>query len=219
LQINRITASRPKGRSGNKTKNKKMHTQEKTTLPNWDTDFSTYYWCIYLDKNKNKVPTMWGYSKRIGQRENTDTIALLQRIIARLYRNGYFEKMEYISIYKRTNDRIIDKSRNPVILNLYPKHYNITSLSQANHDIILKQQGKFLENFYAYIREGKDVSALVSGRRMKTHESFLNVLEQSSKIRTVGELYTHAGSCLTHGHPEGEVMHFVNKFKEMRGWK
>lgn len=182
----------------------------------WDTKSSTFYWSIQLDPShpKNTISLLTGYSKVEGQAESSDKETMLKRKIINLYTNGYFARMRQINIFQNTGV-FIDKSLDPCIIQLFPKHYNI---DPANHQAVYKRYGAFLEDFYQRINANKSLdNILPQTRRIRSQDQFLDINAYSFK--GPANLYSHAARLLLHGHAEGAVNHFIDSYKKKMQWK
>jgi hypothetical protein len=184
---------------------------------NWDKFYSTYYWKIYLDenhpKNSTSVEFLQGYSKVENQRESADSTHLLKTKIFNLYKNGYFERAKKIEIYQRL-DEIINTKNDIKILILKPKEYQI---NPDYSDIIFKNFGLFLEDFYNRIIKAAPMDNIVTYKRKAVNNTdFLNV--NTVKLNNLQQLYSYAARLSLNGHPSGEVTHFINKYKEKKQW-
>lgn len=185
--------------------------------PNWDIHYSTYYWEIYLDPlhklNNPNVEKLTGYSKKEFQNEGQDIVHLLKSKIFNLNKNGYFERMKKIIIYSRHGE-MIKKKTDPDILILFPNSFNIPN---ENHDYIFKRFGAFLHEFYLRKRDNKSMEGLIPKLRQRTsNDSFLDCTKQN--FSSLSQLYTYCGRLLLHGHSEGEVNHFITKYKTLKNW-
>lgn len=187
--------------------------------PQWDTLHSSYFWIIYLNPNyegarTNTTDKLTGYSKRVGESENQDKDQLLKRKIINLFQNSYLDRSLKIEFYARTGFAI-DKSKDPLILTLYPTYYDIAEL---NHEAVLKRFGVFLKQFYdEKTKTAPDFKKLLPGaRKMVSKDEFLNI--DKYDFKTLSQLYGHATRLLTHGHPIGEVNHFINEYKARKQW-
>lgn len=181
----------------------------------WDAIYSTFYWNIYLDpmNSRNSTPVLTGYSKKEGEREAQDKDQMLKRKILNLFINGYFNRMERMEIFMRT-EFCIDKRRDPKILILYPRHYDIPEL---NHDVVFKKYGVWLKEFYDRINERKSMAGILpKGRSQMSHDDFLK--PENFKFPTVAHLLSHAARCITNGHAPGEVNNFIIKVKSLNNW-
>lgn len=184
---------------------------------NWDKFYSTYYWKIYMDqnnaKNSNSVEFLQGYSKVENQRESADTTHLLKTKIFNLYKNGYFERSLKIEIFQRLDD-IINTKNDIKILILKPNEYQI---NPDYSDLIFKNFGLFLEDFYNRIKKAAPMENLVTYKRKPINNTdFLNV--NTVKLANLQQLYSYAARLSLNGHAAGEVTHFINKYKELKQW-
>lgn len=185
--------------------------------PDWDKLYASYFWKINLDPNN---PNNWqeyliGYSKRKNQNEAEDKDELLKTKIVNLYNNGYFSKFLSWEIYMRTG-AVIDKSRDPKILILYPRHYDIPPL---NHDAVYKKFGRWLDELYAAIKNNHDVRKLLkSNKKPISKDDYLNPQKVSGKIPDIATLYRYSGRLSEWGHAPGAIEKFIADFKEMKGW-
>lgn len=186
-------------------------------IPDWDKNYSTYYWEIFTDPfhklNSPNVEKLTGYSKKEFQNEGQDINHLLKSKIFNLNKNGYFERMKKIVIYERSGE-MINKRKDPDIIILYPTSYII---SPENHDFVFKRFGSFLNEFYLRKKENKSMEGLMPKlRQRQSSDDFLNVQKQN--FSSLSQLYTYSGRLLINGHTENEVLHFINKYKSIKGW-
>lgn len=181
----------------------------------WDTIYSTYFWKIHLDKDNpnNLAESLSGYSKKIGENEAQDKEYLLKKKIVNLYTNGYFTKATHIQFFCKVGP-LIDKSRDPKIITLYPTHYVI---EQFNFEIVNKKWGRWLTDFYFRINNNKSLDDILPAlRRPKSKDDYLDITKQH--FTSEAQLYNYCAKLSLHGHPPGEVKHFIEKYRELRKW-
>lgn len=185
----------------------------------WDMMYSTFYWKIHLDPNyewngqRNFQPWLFGYSKVCFQSEAEDKDYLLRKKIFNLFTNSYFKKMLKIEIWMRV-DPIVDKKRDPKILILYPKHFDIP---EDNYDYTYKRHGNFLHEFYDCLNAGKSVEHLQpKANNSVNKDEWLNIHKWN--FSDVKALWAHANRLIYNGHPEGAVKHFMSEYKSLKGW-
>lgn len=180
--------------------------------PKWSSEQATYCWDIWLDPNHplNDVEKLRGYSKAIGQSEAQDKDYLLQRKIAMLFRNNYFERMLQIDFFLTNGLNQYEK-----ILELYPRYYNIMEL---NHDVIWKKHGTWLQSLYERIKTGKGIEDIIPGvkRSVQNKDEFLD--PNRREFKDIAQLYTYAAKLSQHGHAPGAVHHFIDTVKRKKGW-
>lgn len=192
-----------------------MEATKKQKIGNWDTIYSSFYWQINLNRAHefNTAEKLTGYSKRVGESENQNKDLLLKRKIVNLLLNGYFNRMNSIEIFQRT-EFCIDKKRDPKIIILYPTHFDLPEL---NKELILKKYGAWLKQLYDFIQQKKDVRDLLpANKKPVSKEEFLNI--NRYHFTSVAQLYSHAARLLVNGHAEGQVNHFINSYKQLKNW-
>jgi hypothetical protein len=200
---------------------KKEPTQNQPTQnfnPNWDKLKATYYWRINLDPDykgvrPNRQAFIIGYSKKIGQSENSDKELLFRKKVTMLWQNGYLEKCTSIEFYARY-DVYINKATDPRMVELYPTFYNIP---EASHDWIYPIHGEFLHEFYECIKAKKDPLYLSASKHSPVpKDEYLN--PGRFHYRHVSEVYAHAARASEMGFAIGQVDAFVRTYKLLKGW-
>lgn len=192
-----------------------MQTNYKQSRGTWDTMYSTYFWKIHLDKTdpRNTAECLTGYSKMLNESEAQDKDYLLKRKIVNLFTNGYLTKATRIEFFARVGT-VVDKSKDPNILIVYPTHYDIPEL---NHSVIYKKFGVWLTDFFYRINNKKSMDDILPAiRKPKSKDDYMNI--ERHQFSTVAQLYTYSAKLLVHHHPQGEVDNFILKYKQKRGW-
>lgn len=173
----------------------------------FDSVNSTYRHQIYLTNGK----ILTGYSKGLNLPELKDKDTLIQRVIVRLYRNGYLHinsvgtPKETVCIHFYMNDPI----DNDWIFTLFPNDYKVCPEWLDKYTFI-----NFLKRFYEQKRTGIERKNLVKEPRQK------DFLSLSIKFDTIESLTDYCHD-LEHryGLPHGLVMKFYreqiqNNFKQ-----
>lgn len=193
-----------------------MNTPQQKKQLNWDKISASYYWVIYLNPNHkhNHVETLTGYSKVYDQREREDKSELLKSKILMLFQNDFLnpERVNKIDIYQRA-DELVNKKTDPLILTLFPDHYNINKLNEA---IILNKYGQFLEEFYKRVRYKLSMEGLVMSKRKPTNKD--EYLNPAKEFKSLQQLYSYAANLLRYGHAPGAVEQFIFKVKARYNW-
>lgn len=183
----------------------------------WDDIYATYYWYIHLDPKHpdNSTSLLTGYSKKNNQKEASDKVQMLKRKIVNLFNNGYFKRITKIEIKMRVDDWI-NKKYDPIILELFPTHYNIP---EANHDYTYKNFGTFLHEFYEAIRTRQPMDKVLppAKRTGASQDDFLNIHARNHS--TVAHLYSYASRLSRNGHAQGAVDDYIRKYKDLKQWK
>lgn len=193
------------------------HTPNNIYDPKWDKFHSTYFWKFFMDfKNpENRTPELTGYSKKEFQREAQDKQQMLKSKILNLFQKGYFNRMTKWEIQQRVGE-YIDPKRDPVILLLYPRTYEIPEL---NRETIFKQFAPFLNDFYNRIEKGMSMDGIITQRKSpKLSEDFLNPELVIHKLPTIKHLYSYMLTLSKHGHVDGAINQFYLKVKELKKW-
>lgn len=197
-------------------------TEFKKTGWGWDTKEASFYWNIFLDPNyispegyKNKISLMTGYSKKIGQSENLDRTRLLEVKLMNLHSNGYFTKALRIDWYMR-HANYINKATDPCILQTFAKSYTIPV---QNHEFVFNKWGKFLENFYYRVNNNLSLEGLVKKDYKKQISKDWFIDPANFNFKDVGQLYKHAATLSTQGHPDGAISAFIVKYKTLKQWQ
>ena len=193
-----------------------MNTPTQKKQINWDKISASYYWVIYLNPNHkhNHVESLTGYSKVYDQREREDKTELLKSKILMLFQNDFLnpERVLKIDIFQRA-DELVNKKTDPLILTLYPDHYNINKL---NETLILNKYGQFLEEFYKRLRLKLSMEGLVMSKRKPTNKD--EYLNPSKEFKSLQQLYSYAANLLRYGHAPGAVEQFIFKVKTRYNW-
>ena len=190
--------------------NKKSH--------RWDKAQSTYYWKIYFNLNNpnNHVADITGYCKVLGQDEAQDKIYLLQSKIEMLRQKDYLNhnRVTRIEVHQRV-DEIINSKTDPVILILFPTHYDIPL---QNREYVIKNFGSYLEQFYKLFLQNQSTQSLIRARKQpRSKDDFLN--PDIKQFRNLQQLYSYSARLLDNGHPVGAVNHFITQVKTRNNWE
>lgn len=121
--------------------------------PKGDNVFATWKATYYMTE-ENAVKEMKGYSKFLGQTENSDPASSLLGYIGRLISNGYLEKTYYMEFYTNAfyNDR-----RQELVVELTPDGYTLHGIATAYYPL-----KKMLDDAYARKRAGHDYKDVVA---------------------------------------------------------
>lgn len=185
--------------------------------PKWDKFESTFYWKLHMDaKNPiNRTALMMGYSKKEFQREAQDKQQMLKSKILNLFQHGYFNRFLKWEISQRVGT-YIDLRRDPIILILFPGSFE---MPEPNREVIWKQYGSFLTEFYNRKEEGKAMEGIIRDKKRPANaDDFLNASLQADKLPTIQHLYSYMLRLSKHGHPEGAINQFYLKVKDIKKW-
>jgi hypothetical protein len=185
--------------------------------PKWDKFHSTYFWKLHMDIKhpENRTPELTGYSKKEFQREAQDKEQMLKTKILNLFQKGYFNKIVKWEISQRVGE-YIDPRRDPCILILYPRTYEIPEL---NREAVFKKFAPFLNDFYNRIEKGMSMDGIITVRKStKSADEFLNVEQVIHKLPTIKHLYSYMLTLSKHGHADGMINQFYLQVKEAKKW-
>lgn len=166
----------------------------------FDSINSTYKHEIYLSNGK----ILTGYSKGLNLPELHDKDTLVQRVIRRLYGNGYLHKKsegtakETLYIHFYLNQAADDEW----FLTLLPLDYQL-SPEWINNEILVS----FLKRFYEQVRSGVERKNLVKEPRQR------DLLSLNQKFSSTNELLDYCNQ-LEHkyGLPHGIVQNFYREY-------
>lgn len=186
-----------------------------------DKIYSTYWWEMELDPNhphnSSKVKLMTGYSKYEGHDEAMDKLELFMKKIIMLHSNGYFDKSKFIIFFMRVGN-LLDKSNCRTLLWMNKEDYKINDEIKFDtkfYKYFFIEGGvlDFLNRFYDYTKNNKDVKFLVPSKKVKfSKDDYLDVTKQNFVSRR--HLYAYGEKMIKNGHPYDAVMNFQIKYEQ-----
>jgi hypothetical protein len=174
-----------------------------------DSEYATYWWDIHFNSTQ-KASKMRGYSKFIGQPENTCKDAVLRRVVRMFSNHNYLERVLYIEIHKRDNV-IIQLDKDPVVLTLYPDAWewaDVTSdTAQANN--------KFVKDVYAIRAGDKNIKLQPLPRSTNSRDNLLDAHKRNKFFRSLDQLTDECLKLVKSGMPQGHVTNFFKQCIEL----
>jgi hypothetical protein len=166
---------------------------------------STYKHKIELVNGRD----LTGYSKGLLQNEMVDKIVLLERVILRLYHNGYlnYNKTAQINFYL---NETLTASSQELILILRPNSYEFGVNRDYINDLRL---GTFLSRMYEQIKHGVIVTKSLSHKSGNPKEQYLFDVRKT-QFNNEMELHKYILARAREGWPDDVVTNFFVKAKE-----
>jgi hypothetical protein len=150
-----------------------------------------------------------GYSKGLLQNEMPDKIVLLERVILRLYKNGYLAYNKTARICFYLNETITSSSQE-LILILYPNKYEMGENRDFKNDLRL---GTFLSRLYDQIKNGTIITKSLSHKPTSAKEKDLFDIRKHSFTNEM-ELHKYCLQRTRDGHADDLVLNFYSAYKE-----
>ncbi len=201
-----------------------MHTSANSALPvskfQSDPEGSTYKHYIFLDPTHpdNKHDVLEGYSKDRRSIEPADKEALLMSKTRDLHwgrylkpdQNGLHRALR-VGICVRPDRTVCTWEQQTLILSLFRDGFEIESQADVTNKV-----SAFLENFYAAIKAGNDVSKmLVFGyQKGKAYEQTHKDLMRYKSLKTVEELVAFYRQRLKDGHNPEVMKAFYKEYMQ-----
>lgn len=168
----------------------------------FDKHRSTFRWLIYLETGK----VLDGYSCGKYSEEPQDKIFLLESVMLRLYRSGYWKASKCLYIEWYLQDIYGEKSNDELITVTTPTEYKFGTCEKYVHNERLQ---KFMRRFYESIKSGK-VSDQLRDRPVRiTEKDKFSVSHK--RFNTSVELVNYCAE-LKKFYPEGLVRDFYYKY-------
>lgn len=180
---------------------------EKKSFPGsgqFDRYNSTYMHQIFFTNNRQ----IQGYSKNANYPEMQDKIVCLERVIERLYKNGYLDGKRTVKIdfYKNA---FLDRSTD-LIVTLYPDRFVFGN----NMDFVLNEQfNAFLFRLYQTIKEKKIITSELSDKPKTQDYDNLFSLEYK-RFKTEDQLQDFIIKMKVAGHSDAQLLRFHHGYKE-----
>jgi hypothetical protein len=180
-----------------------QQTELKPYVKQWDSNYSTYFWDIFLDEMhpQNKVEKMRGYSKKQGENERNDKFDLLCIKVKMFVNQGYLKRIKYIQIYKRAG-LIIDRQNDPCILTLYPENFEFADVMSNE----FKRCAAYIADLYK-INSGALNVKLKSFQKSEISRD-IQADPNAVNILTMDQLVNHCARLKSSGYPDGVINHF-----------
>lgn len=163
---------------------------------------STYKHEIYLTTGRK----LTGYSKSLLFPEMQDKIVLLERVILRLFNNGYLSKSDKIEFYLKNLTTTDD-----LILTLFPTSY--TFGNNATQLIFNERFNQFIEKFYLGIKSKNMVTKDLTHYPITKEQEQIFSLDYK-RFKTERELINFITQKQKEGHEREYCMHFYRAYKE-----
>jgi sugar diacid utilization regulator len=174
-----------------------------------DSEYATYWWDIHFNSTQ-KATKMRGYSKFIGQPENTCKHAVLRRVVRMFSNHNYLERVNYIEVHMREAS-IVQLDKDAVVLTLYPDSWEWADVTSE----IAQTNNKYVKDVYAIRAGDKTVKLQPLPRSENSKDNLLDATKRNKYFRSLDHLQEECIKLTKSGLPSGHVTQFFKRCLEL----